>query len=69
MIQVDAAGLSCPEPVILLKKAIQNHDAVRLLVDNRASAKICGRFAQSKGYNVSVTRPDDLYILDIIKNE
>jgi len=69
MIYVDANGLSCPEPVILLKKAMQDHDAVRLSVDNQASAKICGRFAQSRGFSVSSERADGGYILDIIKNE
>ena len=69
MINVDAGGLSCPEPVILLKKAMQDHNAIRLSVDNQASAKICGRFAQSRGYNVSAERADGGYILEINKNE
>jgi len=33
MFELDASGLSCPEPVILLKKAVREYDEVRLTVD------------------------------------
>ena len=69
MIEIDANGLSCPEPVLLLKKAMEGNDSIRLLVDNRASSEICRRFAESKGYCVGVARTDGGYVLEIIKHE
>jgi len=67
MIELDANGLSCPEPVILLKKALQQHDAIRLLVDNEASAKICARFAASKEFTAETNRVETGYALIISK--
>ena len=68
MIELDANGLSCPEPVILLKKAILQHDTVRLLVDNEASAKICARFAASKGFIAETSRVENGYAVEVYKN-
>jgi len=69
MIEIDANGLSCPEPVLLLKKAMEGNDSIRLLVDNRASSEICRRFAESRGCRVEVARTDGGYVLEIIKHE
>lgn len=65
--KVDACGYSCPEPVIRLKRVIDKHDEIDLLVDNRTSTEICGRFARSKGFTVDTRREDDIYILEIRK--
>jgi len=54
VITVDADGLSCPEPVILLKDALAVHDEVELLVDNKTSAAVCKRYAESKNYFAEV---------------
>ena len=38
VINVDARGCSCPEPVIMVKKAIaQEHDKITVLVDNKTA--------------------------------
>ena len=69
MIVIDANGLSCPEPALLLKNTIAGNDSIRLLVDNRASSEICRRLAESKGFEVEVTRTDGGYALEIKKHE
>lgn len=51
---IDACGLSCPEPVLKLKQAIDGADEIELLADNRACVENCSRFARSKGFRVSV---------------
>ena len=65
MIQVDARGLSCPEPVIMLKKAMLADGSIRLLVDNKTSSAICGRFAESKGFFVTSAYSDGVYTLEM----
>jgi len=65
MIEIDAAGLSCPEPIILLKNAARDHDEIKLTVDNRASAAACARFAESRGFSAETERTADGYALII----
>jgi len=67
ILKIDANGLSCPEPVILLKKAITSHNEITLLVDNQTSVATCGRYAESKGYSAEVSRADGGYVLEIKK--
>ena len=69
MFELDASGLSCPEPVILLKKAVREYDEVRLTVDNRASAEICRRYAAANGFAVDVTGGGGVYTLVIRRIE
>lgn len=53
---IDARGYSCPEPVIMLSKAIQSKDAeYDMIVDNRAAVENITRFADHSGYAVAVT--------------
>lgn len=66
MVTVDACGLSCPEPIILLKEVIGN-DAIQLMVDNQTSVETCTRFAQSKNYKVDVSQSDGVYTLTLQK--
>ena len=67
MIQIDARGYSCPEPVLRLKRVIDTSDEIELLVDNQTSAKVCGRYARSKGFSVDVRSIGRNYVLEIRK--
>lgn len=67
MTVIDANGLSCPEPVIKLKKAIEDENEILLLVDNQASAAVCARFAKSKGFAAETTRVETGWSLAIKK--
>ena len=56
MIQIDARGKACPEPVIMTKKAVtDNPEAVAVLVDNVPATQNVSRFFESKGYKASVS--------------
>ena len=46
---VDAKGLSCPEPVILAKKAIEQHEEVEVIVDNKTALENIKRLALDQG--------------------
>lgn len=65
---IDARGLSCPEPVILIKNAMASgEDAYQIIVDNVTSRENVTRFATHQGYQVKVTETQEEFTLDITK--
>ncbi len=61
---LDARGLSCPEPVILLRQAMASKEAeYTLLVDNHASKENTIRYGEHAGYQVEVTENNGEYTL------
>ena len=65
---LDARGLSCPEPVIMLRKAMASKEnAYTIVVDNPTSRENVTRYAQHQGYQVSVKEEDGEYTLSITK--
>ena len=56
---IDARGLSCPEPVVLLRTAmVSGEDSYQIIVDNHASRENTTRYAQHQGYQVAVSEQD-----------
>lgn len=65
---VDACGRSCPEPVLLTKKALASKgDHYEGLVDNVTAKENVTRFAKNAGYTVSVSQEEDVYRLSLTK--
>ncbi|MGN0378564.1 MAG: sulfurtransferase TusA family protein [Butyrivibrio sp.] len=65
---IDARGRSCPEPVIMIKKAMEtNESSYDMMVDNRVSVENVTRYAEHNGYRVEVTENEDDFTLKIIK--
>ena len=67
---IDARGLSCPQPVIKTKQAIEKEhpDALEVLVDNNPAVQNVTRFANHAGYTVSVkSLEDDEFSLTLTK--
>jgi tRNA 2-thiouridine synthesizing protein A len=65
---VDASGLSCPEPVILARRAIQQGQfPIRVLVDTGTSRDNVSRMAQSAGCKVGVEDKDRGFVLTLTK--
>jgi TusA-related sulfurtransferase len=54
---VDARGLLCPMPVVMVQKEIKANNPANLdvLVDDPYAVENVTRFANSQGYQVSVT--------------
>ena len=68
MATIDARGLSCPEPVILISRAMKSGEsAYEIIVDNRVSRENVTRFAEHQGYAVSVSEADGEFTLSIRK--
>ncbi len=55
--QVDARGRSCPEPVILTKKALDQYNGgvVEVLVDLEVAVENIRRYAENNGFDVSIS--------------
>lgn len=63
---IDARGRSCPEPVIMIKKAMGSREKVyQMIVDNAVSVENVTRYAQHNGYSVDVEQSDEDFILTI----
>lgn len=64
MIKIDARGMSCPQPVLMTKKAIkENSDQVEVLVDNETARGNVSRFLSTSGYRVSFNSDGDETII------
>ena len=68
MNKLDARGLSCPEPVIMIRKAMMSNEAAyEIIVDNAASRENVTRYANHQGYNVAVAENNGEFTLSITK--
>lgn len=69
MVIVDARGLSCPEPVVMTRKAMADKQAqYQVLVDNLASKENVTRYAQHQGYMVQTEEKGGEYTLTLTKS-
>jgi tRNA 2-thiouridine synthesizing protein A len=65
---VDARGRSCPEPVVLTRKALEKYPSgVQVLLDNATSRDNVKRFAESRNYKVAVRSQGEDFVLSITK--
>lgn len=65
---VDARGLSCPEPVIMTRKALLTGEGEYVvMVDNAVSRENVTRFAEHQGYSVRVDEKGEAYHLILTK--
>lgn len=68
MKELDARGLSCPEPVVMIRKAMASKEgAYQMVVDNVTAKENVTRYAQHQGYQVSVEETEGEYRLSITR--
>ena len=67
--KIDARGLSCPQPVVLVKKAMDKigKGTLEVLVDTVTSRENVSRLARSAGYQVSLEEKEGEFLLKLIK--
>lgn len=68
---VDARGLSCPQPVILTKKAMDEgrYDSLITIVDQTAALENVSKLAEKEGYRVAVEEKGDEYHISMSRDE
>lgn len=65
MTTVDARGCSCPQPVLMTKKALAKENSFEVLVDNNTAKNNILRFVSSQGAKAIVEdgpNPDEFTI-------
>jgi tRNA 2-thiouridine synthesizing protein A len=68
MISIDARGLSCPQPVMLSRKAMDaGKFPVEVLVDSVTSRENVRRMAENAGCKVAVVAAGDEFRLTLSK--
>ena len=63
--KIDACGLACPAPVLLVKDAVEKDNARELsvIVDNEASKENVSRFLTTKGFTTTEEKTDTTFIV------
>ncbi len=66
---VDARGLLCPMPVVMVRKEVlaNKPDTLDVLVDDPCAVENVTRFANSQGYEVAVTEDGPDFKLSLSK--
>ena len=66
---IDARGLSCPQPVLLVQQEVKRNApaALTVLVDDQCTVGNIRRFASGQGYTVRVTEQGDEFQLELTK--
>ncbi|MBE5798858.1 MAG: preprotein translocase subunit TatB [Clostridiales bacterium] len=65
---MDARGLSCPEPVIMIRKAMMSKEnQYEMIVDNPTSKENVMRYAEHQGYRVTIEERNGEYTLSMKK--
>ena len=66
---LDARGLSCPEPVIMIQQAIRsNEKTYEIMVDNRTSVENITRFGEHNNFTVTFTEDGGDYTVTLNLN-
>ncbi len=67
--EVDARSLSCPEPVLMVTRELDNMSSgiLRVKVSNVAAGEKITRMAKSKGWQVDVTNEGEDIVLTLRK--
>ncbi len=53
---IDARGLSCPQPLLMVYPHLQGSEEIDVLVDNATSQENISRAARKNGWNITVKK-------------
>jgi TusA-related sulfurtransferase len=68
VIKVDVRGMSCPQPVLITKNAVNsNPKEVEIIADDNTAVNNISRFLKSSGYKYEVKEIKDDYIINAKK--
>ena len=66
---IDARGLSCPQPVLMVQQELKKGapESLTVLVDDQCAVGNITRFANSRGYRVKVREAGGEFTLELTK--
>lgn len=68
MKNIDVRGLNCPEPVILVKKAMESGEKeIEAIADAKVAVENITRLCNKMGYSIEVNMKDGDFVLSIKK--
>ncbi|OGO76813.1 MAG: SirA family protein [Clostridiales bacterium GWB2_37_7] len=69
MSKIDARGLQCPQPVIMIKKALEQIESGEIIaiVDNSTAKENVSRLAANMNYHHEIEEKEGCYYIKIIK--
>ncbi|SHJ44490.1 TusA-related sulfurtransferase [Dethiosulfatibacter aminovorans DSM 17477] len=68
MVRIDTCGMSCPQPVLMTKKALdKNPEGAEIVVDNNTAKINVKRYLEKFKYSVEISEEGELYILSARK--
>jgi TusA-related sulfurtransferase len=68
MKRIDTSGMSCPQPVLMTKKSLEeNPEGLDIIVDNNTAKGNVERFLKSAGYTASITEKDETFLIEARK--
>ncbi|HLR20983.1 MAG TPA: sulfurtransferase TusA family protein [Tissierellaceae bacterium] len=64
MNKIDTSGMSCPQPVLMTKKALEKDpNGLDIIVDNNTARENVERFLNHSGYNPSIEEDGEVFII------
>ncbi|WFD09706.1 sulfurtransferase TusA family protein [Tepidibacter hydrothermalis] len=68
MIKVDVRGMSCPQPVLITKNAVNsNPKEIEIIADDNTAVNNISRFLKISGYKYEVNEIKEDYIINAKK--
>ncbi len=68
MLKIDTCGMSCPQPVLMTKKGLDEHpEGADIIVDNNVAKGNVERFLKNSGYSITVKEQGDTFVLEARK--
>ena len=66
---IDARGLSCPQPVLMVQQEVKRSapSTLTVLVDDQCAVGNITRFASNRGYAVAVQEQNGEFTLELTK--
>ena len=63
-IQVDTRGRSCPEPVMMTKKVLDQgvNEDIEIISDSQTALENISRYVKNAGYEIEVVEEEDILI-------
>ncbi len=67
--ELDARGLACPAPVLMVKEAVENRSLndMTVLVDNEASKENVSRFLGTRDFTVTASLEGEVYRINALR--
>lgn len=68
MSKIDVRGMSCPQPVLMTKNALQsNPESIQIITDDNTAVNNISRFLENEGYKYEIKKIDEDYIISAKK--